>query len=72
MTQPTTLADLFTLADPDHAAVILPEEGLVTTYHHLAEQIEAQAAALQQSGLLSTGNNRISCLAGFRLAEHYS
>jgi acyl-CoA synthetase (AMP-forming)/AMP-acid ligase II len=50
MTDPATLATLFTRADPNPPAVIVPE-GTVTSYRALAEQIEALAAALRQSGL---------------------
>src|SRR5689334_1415134 len=51
MTQPVTLADLFSRAEPKRPAVILPEDNLATTYRSLAEQIEALAAILRQSGL---------------------
>jgi acyl-CoA synthetase (AMP-forming)/AMP-acid ligase II len=47
----STLADLFSRADPNHTAVILPEDGSATTYQALAEQIESLAVTLRQSGL---------------------
>jgi acyl-CoA synthetase (AMP-forming)/AMP-acid ligase II len=46
-----TLADLLANADPGHAAVVLPEDGSVTTYRSLAHQVEALAAVLRGSGL---------------------
>jgi acyl-CoA synthetase (AMP-forming)/AMP-acid ligase II len=46
-----TLADLFTDADPNHPAVILPEDGSATSYRALADQVEALAAVLRGSGL---------------------
>jgi acyl-CoA synthetase (AMP-forming)/AMP-acid ligase II len=46
-----TLADLLTRAEPTHAAVVLPDEGHVTTFRDLADQVEALAMALQRSGL---------------------
>jgi acyl-CoA synthetase (AMP-forming)/AMP-acid ligase II len=51
MTHPATLADLFFQADADHPAVILPEEKAATSYRSLAEQVDALAATLRQSGL---------------------
>src|SRR5262249_61501208 len=45
------LADLFCHAEPGHPALILPEDGLATTYRAFAERIESSAAALRQSGL---------------------
>lgn len=51
MNTPRTLADLFTQADAKHAAVILPEGGLTTTYRALADNVETLAASLRQSGL---------------------
>jgi acyl-CoA synthetase (AMP-forming)/AMP-acid ligase II len=46
-----TLADLLSRAQPDHTAVILPEDGSATPYRSLAEQVESLAAALRQGGL---------------------
>jgi acyl-CoA synthetase (AMP-forming)/AMP-acid ligase II len=46
-----TLADLFAAADPNHPAVVLPEDGATTTYRTLAGQVEALAATLGRSGL---------------------
>src|SRR5437588_12571100 len=51
MTDSLTLADLFSHAEPSHSAIILPEDGSATTYRTFAEQIEALAAMLRQSGL---------------------
>ncbi|MBI1916659.1 MAG: AMP-binding protein [Planctomycetes bacterium] len=48
-----TLADLFTRAQPGHAAVILPEDGFTTSYRSLTVQIEALAAMLR--GVLRPG-----------------
>jgi acyl-CoA synthetase (AMP-forming)/AMP-acid ligase II len=45
----STLADLLSQG-PNHPAVILPEDGRTTTHGALAEQVEALAAILQQSG----------------------
>jgi acyl-CoA synthetase (AMP-forming)/AMP-acid ligase II len=42
-----TLANLLTRADPDHAAVVLTEDGSATTYRSLADQVEALAAVLR-------------------------
>ena len=53
MTQAATLADLFSRADPDHPAVILPGDGTPTTYRDLADQVETLAATLRASGLLN-------------------
>jgi acyl-CoA synthetase (AMP-forming)/AMP-acid ligase II len=46
-----TLADLFARAEADHPAVILPEDGFVTRYRSLSEQVEDLAGQLHQSGL---------------------
>jgi acyl-CoA synthetase (AMP-forming)/AMP-acid ligase II len=46
-----TLADLLARAEPNHAAVILPDREQTTTYRALGEQIEAIAATLRHSGL---------------------
>lgn len=46
----STLADLFSQASPDHPAVIL-EDGSVTTYSRLAQQVDRLALALRASGL---------------------
>ncbi|HXG10859.1 MAG TPA: acyl--CoA ligase [Gemmataceae bacterium] len=51
MNQPFTLADLFSHAEPAHAAVILPEDGFSTSYRDLADQVEALASVVRQSGL---------------------
>jgi acyl-CoA synthetase (AMP-forming)/AMP-acid ligase II len=51
MTAAATLADLFSNADPRHAAVVLPEDGSETTYRSLADQVEGLAAVLRGSGL---------------------
>ncbi len=47
MATSSTLADLFIRADRQHSAVILPDEGTVTSYEALSEQIEVLAAQLQ-------------------------
>ncbi|HYT95069.1 MAG TPA: acyl--CoA ligase, partial [Gemmataceae bacterium] len=47
----STLADLLSLDSPSHAAVILPEDGAITMRRGLAEQVEALAARLRQTGL---------------------
>jgi acyl-CoA synthetase (AMP-forming)/AMP-acid ligase II len=51
MSTPTTLADLFSRAEPNHPAVILPEANNTITYRSLAEQVESLAAILRGSGL---------------------
>jgi acyl-CoA synthetase (AMP-forming)/AMP-acid ligase II len=51
MKTPVTLADLFSRAEKEHAAVVLPEEGTRTTYRSLKEQVEVLAAQLRASGL---------------------
>jgi acyl-CoA synthetase (AMP-forming)/AMP-acid ligase II len=51
MTDAATLADLFSQADADHPALLLPEEGAMTRYRSLAEQVDTLAVMLRQSGL---------------------
>src|SRR5207244_4309847 len=51
MTPTSTLMDLFSRAEPGHAAVILPDDAAVTTYRDLADQVEALAGTLRASGL---------------------
>src|SRR6516164_5215964 len=51
MSQTATLAYLFAQADPNHPAVIIPEDHCSTTYQGLGRQVEALAASLQKSGL---------------------
>jgi acyl-CoA synthetase (AMP-forming)/AMP-acid ligase II len=51
MTPTVTLADLFSRAEPNHPAVILPEDSSATTYRALADQVEELAAALRRGGL---------------------
>jgi acyl-CoA synthetase (AMP-forming)/AMP-acid ligase II len=51
MTAAATLADLFAHADPNHPAVVLPEDGSATTYRSLAGQVESLAAVLRGGGL---------------------
>ena len=51
MNQLPTLADLLSSAPPEHPAIILPEDGSVTTYRELGEQVESLALALLASGL---------------------
>ena len=46
-----TLADLLDSAQPEHPAIILPEDGSVTTYRQLSEQVDRLARALSASGL---------------------
>jgi acyl-CoA synthetase (AMP-forming)/AMP-acid ligase II len=46
-----TLAELFTHADPNRPAVVLPEDGSGITYRSLADQVEALAAVLRGFGL---------------------
>jgi acyl-CoA synthetase (AMP-forming)/AMP-acid ligase II len=50
MTPAATLADLLPRAEPNQAAVILPEDGTATTYRSLADQVEALAAGLRRGG----------------------
>ncbi len=47
----TTLADILSRAEPNHPAVIHPEEGSGTTYRDLADQVESLAASLKASGV---------------------
>src|SRR5947209_6184955 len=51
MTPAATLADVLTQAEPNHPALILPEDGTATTHRDLADQVEALAAVLRQSNL---------------------
>jgi oxalate---CoA ligase len=51
MTATATLADLFFQADPQHPAVILPDEALVFAHRALPDQVEALAAVLRQTGV---------------------
>src|SRR5262245_46156179 len=51
MALPTTLADLFPQADPNHPAVILPEDGSTVTHRWLLNQVEELAATLHGVGL---------------------
>src|SRR5581483_9228381 len=51
MASPTTLADLFSRAEPDHAAIILPEEDKTTTFRALCEQIDGLAGKLRATHL---------------------
>jgi acyl-CoA synthetase (AMP-forming)/AMP-acid ligase II len=51
MTTTATLADLFAHADPNHPAVVLPEDGSAMTYRSLADHVEALAAVLRGFGL---------------------
>src|SRR4051812_14657737 len=51
MSTTITLADLFSRADPDHPAIILPEEAYAATYRSLTDQVEGLAATLLNSGL---------------------
>ncbi len=53
MTQPATLADLFTHADRNHPAVLMPEPppATGTTYRALAEQVDRLATVLRRRGL---------------------
>src|SRR6516165_6833710 len=51
MSSQKTLAELFRHVDVQRPAVILPDDGLTTTYRSLIEQIEATAGQLQQAGL---------------------
>ena len=48
---PPTLADILSRSQPEQAAVILPDEGSITTYRNLALQVQHLAAALRASGL---------------------
>ncbi|HMF17459.1 MAG TPA: AMP-binding protein, partial [Gemmataceae bacterium] len=51
MSSKKTLAEFFRHVDVQRPAVILPDDGLTTTYRSLIEQIEATAGQLQQAGL---------------------
>jgi acyl-CoA synthetase (AMP-forming)/AMP-acid ligase II len=51
MTPTSTLMDLFSRAESGHAAVLLPDDAAVTTYHDLANQVEGLAGTLRASGL---------------------
>ncbi len=51
MTNTPTLADLLSRGEPNHAAVIRPEDAAATSYRDLANQVENLAAALRASGL---------------------
>lgn len=46
-----SLAELLSRADPNHPAVILPEEAARTSFGELAEQVEALAGILRRAGL---------------------
>lgn len=46
-----TLADLLSQGDPRHAAVVLPDDGASIGFKDLADQVEALASTLRQSGL---------------------
>jgi acyl-CoA synthetase (AMP-forming)/AMP-acid ligase II len=51
MTHPATLVGLLLQADRTHAAIKLPDEGAVTIYRSLAEQVESLASCFRRSGL---------------------
>ena len=50
MTTPT-LADLLSRAEPNHPAVIRPDDSATTSYRSLADQVEDLAGTLRASGL---------------------
>jgi acyl-CoA synthetase (AMP-forming)/AMP-acid ligase II len=51
MTPPTTLAELLSTAEPNRPAVILPEDGSISTYRALTDQVEKLAGELSDAGL---------------------
>ena len=51
MSAKKNLVELFRHVDVQRPAVILPDDGLTTTYRSLIEQIEATAGQLRQAGL---------------------
>src|SRR5258708_7012458 len=67
---PTTLADLFTQAEPNRPAIILPEDGACATYCWLTDQVEELARMIRGAGLqpgqvvaivLPTGLEYLAC-----------
>jgi acyl-CoA synthetase (AMP-forming)/AMP-acid ligase II len=51
MMSPATLADLFSHAEPQHPALLLPDQDDPITYRALANQVEALAGVLRGGGL---------------------
>src|SRR5271155_2589317 len=51
MSNPHTLADLFSATPGHRTAVILPESGIRVTYDHLREQVTTMAGALRALGI---------------------